>query len=249
MPPPPEGRAAARPRPRRSRAQADEASARRPRGRARPPCRRPRGSRRAAPRTGRAPPRSAPAAPAARRAPLRLVKSPSASNPVKPSWGAPSRRRSRASPGGRLAATALSHLCNRRLLRPVPLAAARKEGATRGTRGFLRFQKTGPLSEPRQLFGSEKGLAWLDVRCLQAFIALHDVELDLLTLGQRLVAFPCNRREMDEHVFAAFALDEAVALLVREPLDGALGQTYSLRTNTTTARAPSRRPTVKRREP
>jgi hypothetical protein len=29
---------------------------------------------------------------------------------------------------------------------------------------------------------------------------------------------------MDEHVFAAFALDEAVALLVREPLDGALGQ-------------------------
>jgi hypothetical protein len=36
---------------------------------------------------------------------------------------------------------------------------------------------------------------------------------------------------MDEHVFAAFALDEAVALLVREPLDGALGQeTFSLRT-------------------
>src|SRR5581483_2326014 len=44
------------------------------------------------------------------------------------------------------------------------------------------------------------------------------------TLGQRLVAFPCNRREVDEDVLAALALDEAVALLVREPLDGALGQ-------------------------
>jgi hypothetical protein len=29
---------------------------------------------------------------------------------------------------------------------------------------------------------------------------------------------------VDEDVFAAFALDEAVALLVREPLNGALGQ-------------------------
>src|SRR5205807_8093553 len=72
--------------------------------------------------------------------------------------------------------------------------------------------------------GSGKGLARLDVRCLQALVALHDLELDLLTLGQRLVAFPCNRREVDEDVLAALALDEAVALLVREPLDGALGQ-------------------------
>src|SRR5512133_1543939 len=110
-------------------------------------------------------------------------------------------------------------------------------------------KETGPLSEPRQLFGSEKGLDRLHVRRLQALIALHDVELDLLTLGQRLVAFPCNRREVDEDVFAAFALDEAVALLVREPLDGALGQNLLPSCQqTTTARAPSRRPTVKRRE-
>src|SRR3954451_11725069 len=85
-------------------------------------------------------------------------------------------------------------------------------------------KETGPLSEPRQLFGSENALAGLDVRRLQALVALHHVEFDRLTFGQRLVAIPCNRREVDEDVFAAFALDEAVALLVREPLDGALGQ-------------------------
>src|SRR5213076_2924482 len=80
------------------------------------------------------------------------------------------------------------------------------------------------LSGAPSVFGSGKGLDRLNVRRLQALVALHDLELDLLTLGQRLIAFPCNRREVDEDVFAAFALDEAVALLVREPLDGALGQ-------------------------
>src|SRR6187549_4219272 len=99
--------------------------------------------------------------------------------------------------------------------------------------GSLGHRNGAPSGAP-SAFGSGKGLDRLHVRRLQALIALHDVELDLLTLGQRLVAFPCNRREVDKDVFAAFALDKAIALLVREPLDGALGQTYSLRTHTTT---------------
>src|ERR671934_2216809 len=90
-------------------------------------------------------------------------------------------------------------------------------------RRLILPKAAGPFRGPLE-FGSGKGLDRLDVRRLQALVALHDLELDLLTLGQRLVAFPCNRREVDEDVFAAFALDEAVALLVREPLDGALGQ-------------------------
>jgi hypothetical protein len=44
---------------------------------------------------------------------------------------------------------------------------------------------------------------------------------------------------MHEHIVATFALDEAVALLVREPLNGALCQLWFLLTATTTARAPS----------
>src|SRR4026209_895292 len=140
---------------------------------------------------------------------------------------------------------------------PAPPRSARASPAARraslppasSPSAFLLPKKTGaPFGAP-PAFGSRKGLDRLHVRRLQALIALHDVELDLLTLGQRLVAFPCNRREVDEDVFAAFALDEAVALLVREPLDGALGQnvlpSYQ---QPTPAGARSRRPTVKRRE-
>src|SRR5437899_5469766 len=69
-----------------------------------------------------------------------------------------------------------------------------------------------------------------DVRRLQALVALHDVERDALTFGQRLVAVTCDGREVDEHVRLAVApLDEAISLLVREPLDRAFRQnTYSL---------------------
>ena len=63
-------------------------------------------------------------------------------------------------------------------------------GGHRGNHGFPRFKETGPLSEPRHLFGSGKGLDRLDVRRLQALVALLDVELDTLTLGQRPVAVP-----------------------------------------------------------
>src|SRR5262245_7187954 len=76
--------------------------------------------------------------------------------------------------------------------------------------------------------GSEReALERNDVRRLQALLALHDLELDLLTLGQRLVPVGLNRAEVDEDVLALTPLDESVALLVRKPLHGALCQNRS----------------------
>src|SRR3546814_5840062 len=55
---------------------------------------------------------------------------------------------------------------------------------------------------------------------LQALLALHDLERDLLAFLQRLEAVSLDRAEMDEQVLAAFRGDEAEALGVVEPLDG-----------------------------
>src|SRR5205085_2865099 len=75
----------------------------------------------------------------------------------------------------------------------------------------------------------------------RALGALHNLERHALAFGQRLVAFHSNGREVDEDVIAALALDEAIALLVGEPLNGALCQLrFLLTTNDGTAR--SRRP-------
>src|SRR5262245_29718173 len=68
----------------------------------------------------------------------------------------------------------------------------------------------------------------LDVRGLSALGALHDLELNTLTLRQRLVTLLGNRREVDEDILAALTLDEPIALLVREPLHGALSQHFLL---------------------
>src|SRR5581483_4384868 len=79
----------------------------------------------------------------------------------------------------------------------------------------------GLLSEPL-VRSVPKGLERRNVRRLQALVALHDFERHALTLGQRLVALTGNRGEVDEHVrLAVTALDEAVDLFVREPLDRA----------------------------
>src|SRR5205807_2392987 len=64
----------------------------------------------------------------------------------------------------------------------------------------------------------------LDVRGLSALGALHDLELNTLTFGQRLVTLLGDRREVDKDVLATLTLDEPIALLVREPLHGALSQ-------------------------
>ena len=47
---------------------------------------------------------------------------------------------------------------------------------------------------------------------------LHDLELDLLPLAQRLEAILLDGRKMDKHIFATVLLDEAIALAVVEPL-------------------------------
>src|SRR5438034_365063 len=102
-----------------------------------------------------------------------------------------------------------------------------RSGARRSRCGNAKGVVLAVRSVRERLLGAQRRARLVlgpDVRGLQALVALHHVELDLLTLGQRLVAFPSNRREVDEDVLAAFALDEAIALLVREPLDGALGQ-------------------------
>src|SRR6266516_4621200 len=58
--------------------------------------------------------------------------------------------------------------------------------------------------------------------------ALSDLELDALSLVQRAVAVRLDGRVVDENVLAAVHGDEAVALLVVEPLHGALCHVHSL---------------------
>src|SRR3954447_3460067 len=62
-----------------------------------------------------------------------------------------------------------------------------------------------------------------DVLRLGALLALRDVELDVLTLVEALVALRLDGGEVDEHVGAAVRRrDEPEALLGVEPLHGAL---------------------------
>src|ERR671929_1067555 len=98
--------------------------------------------------------------------------------------------------------------------------------------------KRAPFRRPLLLVPKGK-LNRLHVRGLSALGALHDLELDLLSLGQRLVAVHRDRGEVHEDVLATLTLDEPVALLVREPLDGALSQLLPPSKHAT-ARAPSR---------
>ena len=59
-----------------------------------------------------------------------------------------------------------------------------------------------------------------DVLGLWAFLALGNNELNALAFGQGLVARHCNGAEMCEHIWAAFACDEAKTFALIEPLYG-----------------------------
>jgi hypothetical protein len=59
-----------------------------------------------------------------------------------------------------------------------------------------------------------------DVRRLGALLALCDVELDGLTLGQRAVALAEDPGVVDEYVVPVLTGDKAEAFLVAEPLNG-----------------------------
>src|ERR1700742_2153503 len=61
-----------------------------------------------------------------------------------------------------------------------------------------------------------------DLLRLWALLTLRDLELDALTVFQRLVAVHLDRGEVDEDVLPPVDRDEAIALLAVEPLDGAL---------------------------
>src|SRR4029453_5237782 len=61
-----------------------------------------------------------------------------------------------------------------------------------------------------------------DVGRLLALRAVDDVELDRLALREGLVPLALDRGEVDEHVVLPLARDEPEALLVAEPLHGAL---------------------------
>src|SRR5215510_9812849 len=64
------------------------------------------------------------------------------------------------------------------------------------------------------------GLARLgDVAGLRSLRTVDDLEFDLLAFLERPEAGSLNRGEVHEHVVAAFALNESVALGVVKPLD------------------------------
>src|SRR5207249_4320163 len=95
--------------------------------------------------------------------------------------------------------------------KPHRLITGQRKRAPRGARfGFV--------------LRTDRGLDRLDVRRLLALGTLDDVELHFLTFGQRAVALTGDCREVNEHVVPVGTSDEAVALLVAEPLDRALRQ-------------------------
>jgi hypothetical protein len=83
-------------------------------------------------------------------------------------------------------------------------------------------------------------LDYLDVIGLQALVALDDLELDLLSFDECAISIHGDLGVMNEDVVSALSLDESEALLIGEPLDGALSQHFLL--EPTTAQAPSRQP-------
>jgi len=66
-----------------------------------------------------------------------------------------------------------------------------------------------------------------DVLRLETFSSRRRVELDSLTLFERLVAVALNCREVHEHVVATFSRDEAEALVSVEKLNRTLCHYYS----------------------
>jgi hypothetical protein len=66
---------------------------------------------------------------------------------------------------------------------------------------------------------NECGLSVLaNVRGLQSFGSLRDVELDLLPFAQRAEAISLNSRVMDENIRSILTRDESISLRIVEPL-------------------------------
>src|SRR5262245_57704090 len=88
----------------------------------------------------------------------------------------------------------------------------KERGRTR--RGSRRGE--GPELRAPAPLGGLAGLCY--VASLRSLGAVNDFELDLLAFFERPEAGTLNRREVHEHVVAALAFNESVALRVVEPL-------------------------------
>src|SRR5665647_794978 len=83
--------------------------------------------------------------------------------------------------------------------------------------------------------------------CLEPLVALGDLELHPLPLGQRLVAVHGDLGVVHEQVVTVFPFDEAVPLLVAEPLHGPLRHSDTLlRKNPVLALRPTEPPMRRR---
>src|SRR5690349_18709023 len=91
--------------------------------------------------------------------------------------------------------------------------------ATKASDAAARTQKKG-RHVPALLARIPPGSGRRDLVGLQAFLALHDLEADLLAFLQALEARATDGTEMHEDVGATLPADEAKALGVVEPLDG-----------------------------
>src|SRR5262245_6321259 len=101
---------------------------------------------------------------------------------------------------------------------------ARRPGSrTRVQSGSGRGTSRGAQPAARRgISGIRSDLA--NVLCFLALPAGGDVELDTLTLVERLVAVALDVREVDEHIVALLPGNEAEALLSIEELHGACSQ-------------------------
>lgn len=105
---------------------------------------------------------------------------------------------------------------------PLPLCR-------RGHRSYIRT-RIGAVSEktaPIYVLPRNASLLLDDVRSLEALGALCDLELNSLAFDERLESVAPDRGEVDEYILATFLLDEAKALAVVKPLNGAFCQRVS----------------------
>jgi hypothetical protein len=57
------------------------------------------------------------------------------------------------------------------------------------------------------------------ILCLRAFLAIRDVEFNLLTIGQSFEAIALNRAEVNEYIGAIFTLDKTKSLRFVKPFN------------------------------
>ena len=84
---------------------------------------------------------------------------------------------------------------------------------------YIQSHKKSPAISRGSFYVNYIELHRYDVAGLGSLGALLNCELNLLAFLQVAVAIALNGGEMDEYVLAAFALDEAEALVTVEPFD------------------------------